>query len=87
MNTYADIKEHNRVVDSSIDAINKIVLQNKQVLNLASKSLSSLNDYSSPIQKVGIKMENGEGSNTTLLDSEDQKLYNAFTLMDVLNAL
>jgi len=78
LNTYAEAKEKDRRVDRTVEAINNVISANKDKLNTASKIVSVLNDYSSPI----------DASNPmNILDSKDNKLYNAFTLINALNGL
>lgn len=76
--TYSDLAEQDRIIDSSIDAINNVVSANKEKLNDASKLLLTLDDYSSPVERDETSM---------LLDSKDKKLHNAFTLIGALNTL
>lgn len=87
LNTYNDLVEKDRVVDSSVDAINTIISQNKDKLNDASKIISALDDYSSPIVETKFKADDQDVAGPTLLDSKDSKLYNAFTLVSALSSL
>ena len=76
--TYSDLMEQDRVIDSSVEAINRVVADNKDVLSDAANLLSTLDDYSSPMDSNNTSM---------LLDSKDHKLQNAFTLIRALNTL
>lgn len=87
VSSYADMKEKDRQVDSAIEAINSVVSANKDKLDVAAKTLAALNDYSSPIVNVRIGGEEGERETPSLLDSQDEKLFNVFTLIDALNVL
>lgn len=90
LGTYADLVRQERTLDNSVETVNQIIANNKEKLEDASKVLSALNDYSSPIRKLNFVNEDKEDNETSLpslLDSQDQKLYNAFTLMDILSTL
>lgn len=76
--TYSDLMEQDRIIDSSVEAINKVVADNKDALSDAANLLSTLDDYSSPMDPNNTSM---------LLDSKDHKLQNAFTLIRALNTL
>ena len=76
--TYSDLMEQDRVIDSSVEAINKVVADNKDALSDAANLLSTLDDYSSPMDSNNTSM---------LLDSKDHKLQNAFALIRALNTL
>ena len=92
LNTYADLVRQDQAIDNTVDVINQVVAANKYKLTDAAKILSTMDDYSSPMQRYKFvgdeEQQDGEGdTNISLLDSQDQKLYNAFTLMDALSSL
>ena len=77
LNSIAEAKEKDRALDNTVDAINKVVAANKDKINDASKIISVLNNYDGPI----------EMNQNSILDYKDNKLYNAFTLINALNSL
>ena len=78
LNTYVEAKEKDRRVDDTVNAINTIISANKDKLNTAAKIVSVLDNYNTPL----------DGTNSmNILDSKDNKLYNAFTLINALNGL
>lgn len=85
LSEYADAKSQDRAIDQRVKDINELIKNNKTTLNDAAKAMMALNNYSSPLQLNRYKGEDGVGS--TILDSEDNKLYNVFTLMDLMHTL
>ena len=85
LSEYADAKSQDRAIDQRVKDINELIKNNKTALNDAAKAMMALNNYSSPLQLNRYKGEDGVGS--TILDSEDNKLYNVFTLMDLMHTL
>lgn len=85
LDEYANAKSEDRAIDKQINDINELIKNNKTTLNDAAKAMKALNNYSSPLQVNRYRGEDGVGS--TILDSEDNKLYNVFTLMDLLHTL
>ena len=85
LSEYANAKSEDRAIDQRVKDINELIKNNKTTLNDAAKAMMALNNYSSPLQLNRYKSEDGVGS--TILDSEDNKLYNVFTLMDLMHTL
>lgn len=85
LSEYANAKSEDRAIDQRVKDINELIKNNKTTLNDAAKAMTALNNYSSPLQLNRYKGEDGVGS--TILDSEDNKLYNVFTLMDLMHTL
>lgn len=85
LSEYANAKSEDRAIDQRVKDINELIKNNKTTLNDAAKAMMALNNYSSPLQLNRYKGEDGVGS--TILDSEDNKLYNVFTLMDLMHTL
>lgn len=81
LNTYADLKEKDRAIDRSIKNINDIIAAKKDNLHNASKMISILNNYDDPLANTS------KDGSFSILDSKDNKLYNTFTTIDVLNTL
>ena len=81
LNTYADLKEKDRAIDRNIKNINDIIAAKKDNLHDAAKMVSVLNNYNDPLANA-----TKDGS-FSILDSKDNKLYNTFTTIDVLNTL
>ena len=85
LSEYTNAKSEDRAIDQRVKDINELIKNNKTTLNDAAKAMMALNNYSSPLQLNRYKGEDGVGS--TILDSEDNKLYNVFTLMDLMHTL
>lgn len=88
LDEYARMKAKDRNVQAHEDAINKVVKQyvdNGGITDI-SRLVSAMNDYSSPVKNKLYQSNDGEHV-SPLLDSEDNKLHNVFTLADVLDHL
>lgn len=88
LDEYARMKAKDRNVQAHEDAINKVVKQhidNGGITDI-SRLVSAMNDYSSPVKNKLYQSKDGEHV-SPLLDSEDNKLHNVFTLADVLDHL
>lgn len=85
LSEYANAKSEDRAIEQRVKDINELIKNNKTTLNDAAKAMMALNNYSSPLQLNRYKGDDGVGS--TILDSEDNKLYNVFTLMDLMHTL
>lgn len=85
LDEYTNAKSQDRAIDQRVKEINELIKNNKTTLNDAAKAMMALNNYSSPLQLNRYKGKDGVGS--TILDSEDNKLYNVFTLMDLMHTL
>jgi hypothetical protein len=88
LDEYARMKAKDRDVQAHEDAINKVVKQyvdNGGITDI-SRLVSAMNNYSSPMKNRLYQSKNGEHI-SPLLDSEDNKLHNVFTLADVLDHL
>lgn len=79
LDTYVEAKEKDRNIDRSVDAINAVVAANKDKIQDAAKIISVLGNYDGEL-KVG-------DTPNSILDSKDNKLHNAFTLLNVLGTL
>lgn len=87
LNTYTDLLDKDRRVANAVDVVNNVVSANKDKLDNMADLISAMDDYSAPLQKQILQMEEGGQIAPSLLDSKDQKLYNAFTALSVLNTL
>ena len=79
LDTYVEAKEKDRNIDRSVEAINAVVAANKDKIQDASKIISVLGNYEGELN-VG-------DTPYSILDSKDNKLHNAFTLLNVLGTL
>lgn len=79
LDTYVEAKEKDRNIDRSVDVINAVVAANKDKIQDASKIISVLGNYEGELN-VG-------DTPYSILDSKDNKLHNAFTLLNVLGTL
>ena len=78
LNTIAEARQKDRRIDNTVEAINRVVAANKDKLDSAAKTISVLNNFSTPVN----------GNNPmNILDYKDNKLLNAFTLIKSLNEL
>lgn len=84
LETYAELKDKDRRVNSTVEAINNVVAAHKEDLETASRLLYALKDNTALTTRVKISDEENA---PTLLDSKDAKLYRAFTIMQALNTL
>ena len=78
LNTIAEARQKDRRIDSTVEAINRVVAANKDKLDSAAKTISVLNNFNTPV--------NGDNL-LNILDYKDNKLLNAFTLIKSLNEL
>lgn len=79
LDTYVEAKEKDRNIDKSVEAINAVVAANKDKIQDAAKIISVLGNYDGELN-VG-------DTPYSILDSKDNKLHNAFTLLNVLGTL
>lgn len=88
INTYSELREQDRRIDNTIKLINSIVESKKENLEDASKIISALRDNSyTPLGEfVFGTSENGMVA-PSFIDTRDSKLYNAYTLAEVLSTL
>ena len=78
LNTIAEVRQKDRRIDNTVEAINRVVEANKDKLDSAAKTISVLNNFNTPV--------NGDNL-MNILDYKDNKLLNAFTLIKSLNEL
>lgn len=87
LNTYAELRNKQTTLESAVNSINNVVAANKDKLHDASRIFSVLGNMDNPLQFDTFKLDKNSDARISLLDSKDNKLYNAFTLIDVLNTL
>lgn len=76
---YSQLKKQDAIIDNNINSINKIIKQYKDNggIDDAAKAVSAVSDYSSDYSNQP----------SSVMSSEDSKLFNAFNLMTVVKSL